>query len=488
MNHASYTHDPAVARQDMQEHMSDPHMRQMREMHLRTQWVHFAVLLLGCWLISSPFVLGYTDPANFGPRVADITAERGLPSSEFRAQLMLWSDVASGCLMLVFGSLSLFYRHRWAQWGTCAVGIWLLMAPLFLWAPDAASTNNDLIIGSLAVTFSVLVPMMPGMAMEGMKQKEDIPPGWNYSPSAWSQRLPIIALAFFSFFLARHMMAFQMGHIDYVWDPFFGDGTRKIITSDISRAWPVADAGLGAITYLLEALSGLMGDRKRWRTMPWMVGMLGVLVVPLGAVSIYFIMIQPILIGTWCTLCLVSAAAMVAMLPYTFDEVLASFQYLKYAKRQGYPLWKAFWHGGPMEGSVLDPSPALEIKGEDLSNLRKEASALPQGLVICAALGIWLMFTRIIFGTEGAMANSDHIVGALVFTISISAISEVARPLRALNMPLGAWLIAAPWLLDGASLTASIASVAVGSMLILFSIPRGPVRHSYGAWDRYLAW
>lgn len=86
------------------------------------------------------------------------------------------------------------------------------------------------------------------------------------------------------------------------------------------------------------------------------------------------------------------------------------------------------------------------------------------------------------------MANSDHIVGALVFTISISAVAEVARPLRALNMLLGAWLIAAPWLLDGANLTAAIASVVVGGLLILLSVPRGPVRKSYAGWDRYLAW
>jgi hypothetical protein len=54
-------------------------------------------------------------------------------------------------------------------------------------------------------------------------------------------------------------------------DPFFGASTARIITSDLSRAWPIADAGLGAVSYLLEALSGLMGGKRRWRTMPWIV-------------------------------------------------------------------------------------------------------------------------------------------------------------------------------------------------------------------------
>ena len=36
---------------------------------------------------------------------------------------------------------------------------------------------------------------------------------------------------------------------------FFGEGTARIITSHISEAWPVADAGLGAAVYVLEILT-----------------------------------------------------------------------------------------------------------------------------------------------------------------------------------------------------------------------------------------
>jgi len=49
---------------------------------------------------------------------------------------------------------------------------------------------------------------------------------------------------------------------------------------------------------MFEILMGVMGDRRRWRTMPWMVTMFIIVVVPLGVVSIYFIIIQPIVIGT----------------------------------------------------------------------------------------------------------------------------------------------------------------------------------------------
>ncbi|HEX5738350.1 MAG TPA: vitamin K epoxide reductase family protein, partial [Hydrogenophaga sp.] len=402
---------------------------------------------------------------------------------------LMASDIASGALLVLFGGLSLFWRLRAAQWGTCAVGLWLLCAPMLFWVPDAATYANETLVGALVIALSVLIPMMPGMRMDAMAAAEDIPPGWDYSPSAWSQRLPIVALALVGFFIARYLTAFQLGHIDTVWDPFFGDGTRRIITSDISRAWPVPDAGLGALSYLLEALSGLMGDRRRWRTMPWMVGMFGVLVIPLGAVSIYFIVIQPIVIGTWCTLCLASAAAMVIMLPYSFDEIVAMLQFMARARREGQPLWRTFWRGGTCSGAGASREPALALDRDHLRRALREGSGLPLALSASAALGVWLMFTRVLFDTTGAMADSDHLVGALVFTVSISTFAEVVRPLRALNALAGLWLVLAPWVLTGgAGVAGAAGSVIVGLLLILLSVPRGPVRHRYAGWDRYLTW
>ena len=112
-------------------------------------------------------------------------------------------------------------------------------------------------------------------------QGPEVPPGWSYNPSAWPQRAPVIALAFLSFLVARYMAAFQLGYIETAWDPFFGNGTERVLTSDVSKAWPISDAGLGAMTYMIEALMGLMGDQRRWRTMPWMVAGFGFVVVPL---------------------------------------------------------------------------------------------------------------------------------------------------------------------------------------------------------------
>lgn len=464
------------------------HTRKMRQMHSATLWVHFAAMLVGAWLIASPATLGMLDAANVGVRAAEVTAERGLAPIALRQQWLAWSDLASGALAIAFATLSLSWRHRWAQWGTCAVGLWLVCAPLLFWAPSAAVYANDTLCGALLVAFSILVPMMPGMGHEAMAEPASIPAGWDYSPSTWSQRLPIIALAFVGFFIARYLAAYQLGHIDSVWDPLFGDGTRRVITSDVSHAWPVADAGLGAASYLVEALSGIMGDRRRWRTMPWMVAMFGVLVIPLGGVSIFFIVIQPIVIGTWCTLCLISAAAMVIMLPYSFDEVVAMFQFLAREKRRGASIWRAFWRGGADTGGRTEEGPPLALDAFDWRALGAASTGLPKALLLSAVLGLWLMLSRILFGHAGPMADSDHLVGALVFTFSVCAFAEVARPLRALNIPLGGWLVISPWVLDGATVLGTVGVMAAGVILVVLAFPRGPVLHRYAGWDRALAW
>lgn len=97
------------------------------------------------------------------------------------------------------------------------------------------------------------------------------------------------------------------------------------------------------------------------------------------------------------------------------------------------------------------------------------------------------MFTRLIFDTEGSMANSDHLVGSLVIVIAISAWAEVARALRWLIVPFGAWLAVAPWLLDGAgSAAATGASLVAGLALIALALPRGRIANRYGGWDRFI--
>jgi uncharacterized membrane protein len=424
--------------------------------------------------------------------VRDITAERGLPSPVLRNTLVGISDIVSGVLIVAFGALSLSQRFAWAQWANTCVGIWLLFAPLIFWAPTAAAYANDTIVGALVIAFAILVPMMPGMSHEGMMDEADVPPGWTYSPSTYLQRLPIITLGLIGFLIARQLSAYQMGHTGGVWEPFFSgegglNGTETIITSDVSKAWPIADGGLGAVSYMFEVLMGVMGDRRRWRTMPWMVVLFGIVVVPLGVVSIYFIIIQPIVIGTYCTLCLLAALAMLIMIPFALDELVAMGQFVLHSHRAGKPFWRTFFQGGAMPGSTEGERPGF---GSDLRTTWAAMAwgvTVPWTLVVSAALGVWLMFSRLIFGTEPPMADSDHLIGALIITVAVSAMAEVARPLRFINVLFGLWLIIAPWLLSGATTLGVWAAIVVGVALIGLSLPRG--RRSsehYGSWDRYV--
>jgi hypothetical protein len=170
-----------------------------------------------------------------------------------------------------------------------------------------------------------------------------VPPGWSANPSSWGQRLPLVGLALVGFVIAGYLALFQWHVVARVWEPFFGDGSRRVLTSGVSRILPVPDAALGAFGYLADAVTGLVGGRDRWRRMPWIVVLFGLAVGPLGAVSIGLVILQPVLFDAFCTLCLASAVVSVAMIGPALDEVLASLQHLKRERRRGRSVWRAFW-------------------------------------------------------------------------------------------------------------------------------------------------
>jgi uncharacterized membrane protein len=174
-------------------------------------------------------------------------------------------------------------------------------------------------------------------------ESDDVPPGWSYNPATWTQRLPIIVLAIIGFGIATYLSFYQLEINETVWEPFFGPGSIRILNSPISHILPVPDAALGAFSYLVDAVGGIVGGIRRWRTMPWIVIFFGLAVGPLGFVSVLLVIFQPVLFDSWCTLCLASAIISVVMIGPAMDEVLASLQYMKRVKDSNVSMWKAFW-------------------------------------------------------------------------------------------------------------------------------------------------
>lgn len=439
--------------------------RRYRDAHQRGLWARLVCVGLGAWLIASPATLGY-------------------------ASWLGWSDVVSGIVVIVLSIVSLWWRAAVLRWAVAAVGVWVISAPLLFWSPSAAAYLNGTLVGALVIGFAVVARPAPAIGVSATTGP-DIPPGWDYSPSAWTRRLPVIALAFVGLLISRYMAAYQLGHIDGVWDPVFAgsaadprNGTEEIITSDLSEAFPVSDAGLGAVIYMLEILIGMIGAANRWRTMPWIVALFGFLIVPLGVVSITFIIIQPILFGTWCFLCLVAAAAMLLQIPYAVDELVATAQFLQRRRRAGRSLLWVFFAGDADEGTDkaddLDRPPS-----EIMRAMVGLPAAAPWTLPGCVAIGVALMFTRLTLGATGTLANVDHLIGSLVIVASVIAFAETARAVRLVNLPLAIALATATLLL--ADTTAqSIAGVAAALALAALSIPRGRVRSGYGTWNRLI--
>lgn len=189
--------------------------------------------------------------------------------------------------------------------------------------------------------------------MNHANSEDRIPPGWDYNPATWSQRLPIVGLALVGFGIATYLSLYQWEVIPCVWDPFFGTpnfggGSRRILReSSVSQKTMqylgVPDAFLGALGYLLDAVTGAIGSTRRWKTMPWIVILFGLAVGPLGFVSVMLVVFQPVLYQSFCTLCLTTAVISVAMIGPAMDEMLASLQYVKRVKDSDRPFRRHFW-------------------------------------------------------------------------------------------------------------------------------------------------
>jgi hypothetical protein len=198
--------------------MDDGQRREMLHMHhMQTLWIYWTLVMLGIWMVASPLTFDY------GKNVVEPSGGRDvLLSMGGRIATMKWSDIISGLLLIFFGWRSLTPNRPCSVWICCFIGIWISMAPLIFWAPTAVAYLNGTLVGALVIALTILIQGMPNMVMF-MKMGAETPQGWSYNPSSWPQRWIMIVLGFVGWIVSRYLGAFQLGYIDYAWDPFFGD-------------------------------------------------------------------------------------------------------------------------------------------------------------------------------------------------------------------------------------------------------------------------
>ena len=413
-----------------QQHMKmshDERMHMMQMHHTQTLWIYWTIVILGCWLMLSPLTFSYAkgtvEPAGGRPVWLSLTN---------RIAVMRWSDIISGALLVLFGYRSLKPNRPVSLWICCFVGVWLSIAPLLFWSPSAAAYITDTFIGMWVMCLSVLIPGMPNMMMY-MKMGNEVPAGWSYNPSSWAQRWVMIVLGFLGFVVSRYLAAFQLGYIDAVWDPFFGNSSEQVLTSHMSQSLFISDAGIGALAYTFEFLMGFMGGPSRWRTMPWMVAMFGILVIPLGLVHIILVISQPLIVGAWCTFCLAAACIMLPMLPLEVDEVIAMIQHTVHSVRNGEKFWSVFWKGGQPANSEKDErTPPISDLNDHFGKVVKASvwgMSVPWTLALATLIGIFLVILPAISGLpiQSPLADVNHLCGALIVVVAVISMGEVVR-------------------------------------------------------------
>ena len=430
--------------------------------HYKLLWTYMINCILGVWLITGPHLFNY------------------------KSEQLVMSDTICGVLIICLELLSFATSRAFLRWCTPLVAVWLLFAPLIFWSPTPAVFLLDTLIACLVITFSILVPGVPGRPAIELPGP-DMPPGWTYNPSSWIRRWIGIALALLGFFISRYLAAHQLGYIEHAWDPFFGNGSDKVTGSSVSRAFPISDAGFGSVAYVMESLTGFMGDRARWRTAPWIAVLSAALVLPLGATSIVLVVMQPVVVGAWCGLCLISAVGLLASVPLAVHEAIAVGQFLIAAKRQKKNLWQIFWMGGSIVGAGSKDPDRMHFSLAQRWVASVQGVTVPWTFVVQLAVGIWLLARPDVLPNPNVLtANCDHLFGAMVVTVAAIATAEVTRIARYLNVLLGLVLVIAAFCLALHEPVVLCSELICGVLLLAVSFPRGRIAERYAGWDRFV--
>ena len=96
-------------------------------------WQDLVSLVLGVWLIMSPWALAFTD-----------------------IDAALWNAVLFGAVIAIMAIMAILDFHEWEEWADMAIGLWLIASPWVLGfavmpAGAADATLNVILVGVLTL-------------------------------------------------------------------------------------------------------------------------------------------------------------------------------------------------------------------------------------------------------------------------------------------------------------------------------------------------
>ncbi|ELR69956.1 hypothetical protein C900_04479 [Fulvivirga imtechensis AK7] len=101
--------------------------------------------------------------------------------------------------------------------------------------------------------------------------------------------------------------------------------------------------------------------------------------------------------------------------------------------------------------------------------------------IVNVVIGIWIMASPGILNyPTPAAADNNHIVGPLIVTFAFTAIWEATRTVGKWNIPLGLWLIIAPWILDFEDNTEIVGEMAAGIVVTALAMVKGKIEQRFG--------
>jgi hypothetical protein len=101
--------------------------------------------------------------------------------------------------------------------------------------------------------------------------------------------------------------------------------------------------------------------------------------------------------------------------------------------------------------------------------------------IVIIVIGLWLMASPDVMEYSGPERTNHHILGPLVVSFGVIALSETTRSVRWANAAVGLWLIAAPFALSYNPLKSSLLGVAIFAL----SLIEGSRREQLGGgWTR----